>query len=49
MFIREDTGQIITEDVRNSVMKLTKILFRLNVIDDEQALNIATQFRILFV
>ena len=49
MFVREDTGQVVTEDVRNSVMKLTKILFRLNVIDDEQALNIATQFRILFV
>jgi hypothetical protein len=42
-------GTVLSEKERNSVMYLVKVLFRLNVIDEEQALQIATQYHILFV
>jgi hypothetical protein len=43
------SGSIVTKEYRHSVMMLTKILFRLDIINEEQALNIATKFQILFV
>ena len=49
LFVRSDNGHIITKERRYSVMMLTKILYRLNIIEEEQALNIATKFQILFV
>ena len=49
MYVRDDTGEVVTDEVRHSVTMLTKILFLLDVITDEQALQIATKFRILFV
>ena len=49
MFVREDTGEVVTQEVNHSVMMLTKVLFRLDIIDEEQALNIVTVFKILFV
>lgn len=49
MYVRDDTGEVITDEARHSVMMLTKILFRFDIITEEQALQIATKFRILFV
>lgn len=49
MFVREDNGVVVSNEVRHSVMMLTKLLFRFDIINEEQALNIATKFRILFV
>jgi hypothetical protein len=49
MFVRTDTGEVVTPEVRHSVMMLTKLLFRFDIICEEQALNIATKFKILFV
>lgn len=49
MYVRCDTGDVVTHEVRHSVMMLTKILFRFDIIDEEQALNIATKFQIFFV
>lgn len=49
LYLNEDTGEVVTPEVHHSIMMLIKILFRLNIIDDEQAVKIATKFRILFV
>jgi hypothetical protein len=49
MFINGHTDEIITPEKHRSIMMLIKILFRLNIIKAEQALKIASQFRILFV
>jgi hypothetical protein len=49
LYIKVNDGKIVMSRHRHSVMMLTKILFRLEVIDEEQALKIATKFRILFV
>ena len=49
MRIREDTGEVISDEANHSVMMLTKLLFRFEIINEEQALNMATKFRILFV
>ena len=42
-------GEVLSEDKRNSVMYLIKILFRLDIVDEEQALKIANQYRVFFV
>jgi len=49
MYIRETTGKVVSMEERLAVLEFTKMLFRLEIINDAQALNIATQFRILFV
>jgi len=49
MFVRTDTGAVCTVECRLSVAKLTNILFKLDAISKEQALNISTKFRVLFV
>jgi len=49
LYVHEDTGEVITPEHHHSVMMLIKLLYRLNIIDEEQALKIATKFRILFV
>jgi hypothetical protein len=49
IYVRQDTGEVLTKERRESVMMLTKVLYRLSIIDEEQALNIATQFHILVV
>jgi len=49
LYFRADTGEVMTKEKRNSVMMLTKILYRLDIITEEQALDIATKFHILFV
>jgi hypothetical protein len=49
LYVRVDNGDVVTKERRHAVMMLTKILFRLDIIDEEQALKIATKFQILFV
>ena len=49
LYMRSDTGRVVTEKERQAVFGLVKLLFRLEIIDEEQALKIATQFQILFV
>jgi hypothetical protein len=49
LFVRTDTSLLVTKEHRHSVMMLTKILYRLGVIQEEQAMSIVTKFQILFV
>jgi len=49
LYINDETGEVVTPECHHSVMMLIKILFRLHVIDEEQALKIASKFKILFV
>ncbi len=49
LYVNADTGEVVSSEYRNSIIALIKLLFRLNVINNEQALKIATKFRILFV
>lgn len=49
LFLRTDRTAVVTAEYRQSVMMLTKILFRLRVVNEEQALNIATKFQIFKV
>lgn len=49
VFVRSDSGQVVTKEYRHSVFMLTKILYMLDIIEEEQALNIATKFHVLFV
>lgn len=49
MFVRTDTGEVVTPELRHSVMMFSKVLFKLNIIDEVQVLNMAAKFRILFV
>ena len=49
LYVNEDTGEVVTPEVHHSIMMLIKVLYRFEVIDDEQAVKIATKFRILFV
>ncbi len=49
LFINDETGDIVTPEVHNSVMMLIKVLFKLDIIGVEQAVKIASKFRILFV
>jgi len=49
VYVRRETGQVMTGEHRNSVMHLIKLLFLLDVINEEQAVKIALQFDILSV
>jgi len=49
LYIIESSGEVVTKECCNSVVMLTKVLYRLNIIDGEQALKIVAKFRILFV
>ena len=49
LYLNEDTGEIVTPEVHHSVMMLIKVLYRLDIINEEQALTIAAKFNILFV
>jgi hypothetical protein len=48
MYVRED-GTVVTDEERYATMMLIKILYRLQLIEEEQAMKIATQFHILYV
>lgn len=49
LYVRSDTGEVVSEEQRAAVMALVKILFRLDIINDIQAVKIASRFHILFV
>lgn len=49
MYIKETTSEVVSIETRLAIIELVKILYKLDVINDTQALNIATQFRAIFV
>jgi len=49
LYLNDYNGDVVTPEVHHSIMMLIKVLYRLNIIDEEQALQIASKFRILFV
>ena len=49
LYVRSDTGAVITYAHYRSVINLIKILYFLNVITQRQVLDIATKFQSLFV
>jgi hypothetical protein len=49
LYLRSDTGEVITKEQRDAVMAFIRTLFRLEIIAEEQALKIANKYHILFV
>lgn len=49
LFIRSDIGIVVTQEYRDSLVNLLKILFKLNVISQKQVTDIVMQFQTLFV
>ena len=49
LYYREDNGAVVTEAERYFTISLIKLLFRLEIIDESQSLNVAMNFRALFV
>jgi hypothetical protein len=49
LYLNVSNGDVVTKECRESVMMLTKVLYALHIIDEEQAFQLATKFRILFV
>jgi hypothetical protein len=49
MFMRTDTGALVTEEERYAVLHLLRFLYRLKIIDDNQTMDIVTKYQITFV
>jgi hypothetical protein len=49
LFVRSDTGQIVTQEYRDSVIKLLKLLYRLDIVSEKQVLDVFATFQSLFV
>jgi hypothetical protein len=48
-YVKVGSEEILSQEECDSVMYLIKVLFRLEIIDEEQVLKIATQYHVLFV
>lgn len=49
MYIRNDTGQIVSSDCYRSTIMLVKTLFFLSIINEKQVIDLAKRFDIIFV
>ena len=49
LYIDDSTGETVTPEMHYSIMMLIKVLFKLKIINTEQAMTMASRFRILFV
>lgn len=47
--IRTDNGALVTDDQRSVIISVIKLLYRLEVISEPQALDVITRFQSLFV
>jgi len=49
VFVKSDTGEVVTYIHRRSVIRLIKLLFMLDVITEKQVVDVAARFQSLFV
>ena len=49
LYARTDTGEVITKEKRDATLNLIKLLYRLEIIDVEQALQVAVLFNVFSV
>ena len=49
MYVNDYNGAVITPEVHHSIMMLIKVLFKFDIINAEQAIEIASKFKIFFV
>ena len=49
LYINANTGAIVTKNQRRAAVMLVKLLYRLEVTNEHQALKLIAKFRILFV
>jgi len=49
LYVKRADGRVVSKIERDSVMHLIKLLFRLNIVSTDQAIQIALLFEIFFV
>lgn len=49
VYVRKDTGQVVATEERHSILKLTRILYRLNIVNTDNVMSIALSFEPIFI
>lgn len=49
LYVKLNNGHVVSEAARDVTCRMLKILYRLNVINEDQALDVVVNFQLMFV